>query len=234
MRIAVLSDIHANLPAFQACLKKLDTLHYDRIISLGDHVGYGPFPNEVIDLLREREIPTVLGNHDAGAVERVSLRMFREPNHSLLTWTRDHLSPENRKYLHDAPLTLEDDDKQWIAAHATPVEPESWAYLNSAPLCREVLTHIEHTFCLIGHTHIPGIVADQIGVFRVKSGHRFVINPGSIGQPRDISGKGSFGILDTHAPSWEPHQVSWPIYDTLEGFYKTGISLKDARRMLLL
>jgi predicted phosphodiesterase len=230
MRIAVLSDIHANLPALKAVLEKLDTLPHDGVISLGDQVGYGPFPNEVIDILRERGIPTVLGNHDAGAVGRISLRMFREPNHSLLKWTRDHLTAENREYLLQAPLTLE--GGSWIAAHASPVEPGEWTYLNSAPLCRDVLARIPHTFCLVGHTHIPGVIPDRIGVFRVKPGHRFVINPGSIGQPRDSSRRASFGILDTEAASWEHYQVAWARSETLEGFERLGIDQETGARLL--
>jgi len=230
MRIAVLSDIHANLPALLAVLRKLDTLPHDRVISLGDQVGYGPHPNEVIDILRERNIPTVLGNHDAGVVGRISLGMFREPNHSLLAWTRDHLTGENREYLMRAPLTMEEDN--WIAAHASPIEPEQWTYLNSAPLCRKVLSQIPHTFCLVGHTHVPGVIPDRIGVFRVKPGHRFVINPGSIGQPRDSSRLASFGILDTEAGSWDHHQVAWPRSETLEGFERLGVDDQTAAQLL--
>jgi len=232
MRIAVLSDIHANLPALKAVLAKLDTLTYDGAISLGDQVGYGPFPNEVIDILREREIPTVLGNHDAGAVERISLRMFREPNHSLLAWTRDNLTAENREYLLKAPLTME--GKSWIAAHSSPVNPEQWTYLNSAPICRDVLDKIPHTFCLVGHTHIAGVIPDRIGVFRVKPGHRFVINPGSIGQPRDSSRMASFGILDTQAATWEHYQVAWPKDETLEGYKRLGIDEATGARLMFL
>ncbi len=230
MRIAVLSDIHANLPALEACLVKLDKLDYDHVISLGDHVGYGPYPNEVIDIMRDLNIPTVLGNHDAAAVGRISLRMFREPNHSLLAWTRDNLTDENRDYLLNAPLTIQGDN--WIAAHASPINPEEWAYLNSAPLCREVLGKIDQTFCLIGHTHIPGVIPDRIGVFNVKPGHRYVINPGSIGQPRDSSRLASFGILDTEACTWDHHQVSWPRNETLDGYERLDIDLETGAQLL--
>ena len=230
MRIAVLSDIHGNLPALQACLKKLETLPHDRVISLGDHVGYGPFPDEVITMLRERVIPSVLGNHDAGAAERIPLDMFREPNRSLLTRTREILSPENRKYLDDAPLVLEGEN--WIAAHASPVRPDRWDYLNSAPACRNVLSQISQTFCLVGHTHVSGIVSEQIGVLRVKPGHRFVINPGSIGQPRDSTRDASFGILDTDAFTWEPVRVSWKMNETLAGYARFDIDERTGRKLL--
>ncbi|MFO8029091.1 MAG: metallophosphoesterase family protein [Cyclonatronaceae bacterium] len=232
MRIAVLSDIHANLPALEACLTKLDSLDFDHVISLGDQVGYGPFPNEVINILRELKIPTVLGNHDAGAVGRIPLNMFREPNHSLLTWTRDNLTAENRTYLLKAPLTLQED--KWIAAHASPVDPEQWTYLNSAPKCREVLEQVQQTFCLVGHTHVPGVIADRIGVLRVKPGYRYVINPGSIGQPRDSSRMASFGILDTEACTWDHHQVSWQSKETLKGYDRMGFDLETGTRLLFL
>ena len=230
MRIAVLSDIHGNLPALQACLKKLDRMPHDRVISLGDHVGYGPYPDEVITILRERKIPSVLGNHDAGAAGRITLDMFREPNRSLLAQTRETLSPENRKYLVDSPLVMEGDG--WIAAHASPVKPDLWEYLNSAPACRNVLSQISQTFCLVGHTHVPGIVSEQIGVLRVKPGHRYVINPGSIGQPRDSTRDASFGILDTDASAWEPVRVSWNTDETMAGYSRFDIDERTGRKLL--
>ena len=230
MRIAVLSDIHANLPALESCLIKLDELEFDHVISLGDQVGYGPYPNEVIDTLRELRIPTVLGNHDAGAIGRISLRMFREPNYSLLAWTRENLTDENRRYLLDAPLVMQEDN--WIAAHASPINPEQWNYLNSAPLCRDVLSRIDQTFCLVGHTHMPGVVPERIGVFRVKPGYRYVINPGSIGQPRDSSRLASFGILDTEACTWEQYQVPWSREEVLSGFERLDIDPRTGAQLL--
>lgn len=232
MRIAVLSDIHANLPALNACLEKLEELPFDRIISLGDQVGYGPYPNEVIDLLRTRRIPTVLGNHDAGAVGQISLRMFREPNHKLMSWTKKNLSQENRDYLQNAPLTLTEGN--WIAAHASPVDPDRWAYLNSAPRCRAVLSEIDQDFCLVGHTHVPGIVASVLGELQIKEGCRYVINPGSIGQPRDGTSLASFGILDTEAPDWEFYQVPWSREKMLKGYEKIGMTLKEASHLLMM
>lgn len=231
MRIAVLSDIHGNLPALDAVFRKLEELDFDTIISLGDQVGYGPFANEVIDVLRAKKIETVVGNHDAGACGRISLAMFREPNHSLLKWTSEHLTPENRQYLFDAPYVMR--GEQWCAAHASPLNPQRWTYLNNAALCREVLEGIEETFCLVGHTHKAGVVADRIGVMRVRAGARFVINPGSVGQPRDGTRLASFGILDTQECTWEPHQVSWSWPEVLERFREIGVDERTARRLLL-
>ena len=137
MKLALISDIHANTEALKAVLSKLDELAPDKIICLGDLVGYGPFPNECIELIRQREIPVVLGNHDAAITGAQSLDLFRDPNRSLLKWTIDQITPENFSFLKELPLTLNFDN--WIAAHASPSDPHKWPYMDSAVKCRKLV-----------------------------------------------------------------------------------------------
>jgi len=230
MKIGLLSDIHGNLPALQVCLHKLNEKKADLIICLGDTVGYGPFPNECLDTLRQRQIPSVLGNHDAAAIGKLTLNIFREPNASLLKWTAKNLRGENQAYLLKLPLTIENEN--WIAAHASPVNPERWQYLRSAITCRSILKKIDQDICFVGHTHIPGVVANEIGIFNLKKGYKYVINPGSVGQSRDEDYRASCGIFDTDLFSYQNYRVEYDIKDTLKGYDRIGISKADARYLL--
>lgn len=230
MRLGLLSDIHGNLPALLNCIRQLEMAHVDSWICLGDTVGYGPWPNECLDILREREIPSVLGNHDAGAIGKQSLRIFQEPNASLLRWTRDHLSVENREYLLKAPFIMERDG--WMTVHSSPYEPEKWHYLRSAVRCRKLLETIDKEICFIGHTHIPGFVADSIGIYRVQKGHKFIINPGSVGQSRNEDKRASCGLFDTDSFEYQNYRVEYPIEETIRGYARLEINQTDARRLL--
>jgi len=230
MKIGLLSDIHGNLPALQVCLHKLNEKKADLIICLGDTVGYGPFPNECLDTLRQRQIPSVLGNHDAAAIGKLTLNIFREPNASLLKWTAKNLRGENQAYLLKLPLTIENEN--WIAAHSSPVNPERWQYLRSAITCRSILKKMDQDICFVGHTHIPGVVANEIGIFNLKKGYKYVINPGSVGQSRDEDYRASCGIFDVDAFTYQNYRLEYDIKDTLKGYERIGITYIDARRLL--
>jgi len=246
MKIALISDIHGNLVALQAVLKKADALSPDAIVCMGDLVGYGPQPNEVIDIIRQRNIPCVEGNHDAAITGRMPLGFFREPNQTLLKWTMDHLTEENTRYLKGLPLTwtsagLRDagypgfegvDDHLFMMVHASPYRPERWSYLNSAVLCRKALEHIPHTFCFVGHTHIPGVVANELGVFGMEPGFRYVVNPGAVGQSRDSDQRASFILLDTDAFTFTIHRVDYTIDRTLAAFDAQGFDMSTRKRLL--
>ncbi len=195
MKILLLSDIHGNFEALQAVMQKATRLEYDRIVCLGDLVGYGPQPVEVVSYIREHDIPCVLGNHDAGVAGLISLEFFRDPNRSLLKKTQELLDAENLEWLAGLPKTIHGDN--WVAAHATPLQTQNWPYLDNSRACQEVLAHIKEELCFVGHTHRSGIVADRIGVFRVTKGNRYVINPGSVGQSREKDKRASFAIVDT-------------------------------------
>jgi len=232
MRLAILSDIHANLPALQAVLKRLDELGYDEILCLGDLVGYGAQPSECLDLILDREIPCLLGNHDAGVAGLLSPDHFREPNRSIIRWTAKTLNQYQLDFMQEFPLITGGFDGLWTAAHASPVKPASWSYLNSASACRSVLDQVPETFVFVGHTHVPGVVPDEIGVFGIQPGHRYVINPGSVGQSRDGNPAAAAGIFDFEAYAWQPFRVDFDIEEALKAHERTGLSKADARKML--
>lgn len=241
MKLALISDIHANLAALEAVLKHIDAQSPDAIYCLGDLVGYGPQPNETMDLIRARNIPCVEGNHDAGVTGRMPLEHFREPNKSVITWTRTHISAENLDFLRSLELTMSlaipvsgqsTSASSVLIAHSSPVEPQRWHYLNSAVKCRAVLEQVSDDFVCVGHTHIPGIVANELGVIGMERGFRYVVNPGSVGQTRDEDTRAAYAILDLSTFTCTFHRVSYLIEETLDAYRAMGIDRATAMKLL--
>ncbi|MFW6347839.1 MAG: metallophosphoesterase family protein, partial [Cyclonatronaceae bacterium] len=142
------------------------------------------------------------------------------------------LSEENRSWLASRPLIIENDT--WIAAHASPLQPDHWEYLDSAIKCQQVLEKLpeEKKFVFVGHTHRAGMAANEFGVFGLQAGYRFVINPGSIGQYRDEDHRASFCIVDTENYQIEQHKLSYDTHDTLLDYQTLGIKKAKAKQLL--
>lgn len=231
-KIAVISDIHGNLPALEKVLKYLDKEKPDMWLCLGDVVGYGPFPSECIDILRERKIPTVLGNHDAGVAGLLTLKHFRDPNRTLIQKTSNMLSHDQIAWLKSLPLTLKNNTEGWIAVHAHPKNPERWEYVDSAINARTILSEIDQDICFVGHTHIPALVSNQIGVNTFKSGFKYLINPGSVGQSRDGDFRASCCLVDTENYSFNIKRTEYNAELVLTELNHLGFSREEAHRLL--
>jgi diadenosine tetraphosphatase ApaH/serine/threonine PP2A family protein phosphatase len=218
VRYLVISDIHANLPALEAVLA--DAPPYDAVWCLGDLVGYGPDPNECIERVRELSCTCLAGNHDWAALGRLNLNGFNPHARRASAWTQDVLSPESRDYLSDLPPRAELDGV--TVAHASPREP-IWEYVLDTHVALENFDHFSTRLCLVGHSHVPlRFVLDhdrqRCSVTVAEEGHqvvldarRVILNPGSVGQPRDGDPRASFAILDTDAGTWKLHRVAYPI-----------------------
>ncbi len=202
MRIAVLSDIHANLVALDAVLAHLGSA--DAIWQLGDVVGYGPEPDGVVERLGEVGAGGVRGNHDAAALGGSEIEWFNPDARAAIEWTRSVIAGSTRAWLESLPeLSTEGD---YTLAHGSPREP-LWEYITSSPVARANLTFIHTRFGLHGHTHLPVVWAEEDG--RIVSsapasgssfaleGRRALLNPGSVGQPRDGDPTASYLVLDT-------------------------------------
>ncbi|ACF14580.1 metallophosphoesterase [Chloroherpeton thalassium ATCC 35110] len=229
MKIAIFSDIHANLPALLNCLDHAKNLGVQKIICLGDTVGYGPFPNECLDIIKHETI-SVLGNHDAAIIGKQPLHSFKGTNIDVLTWTKNNITQENLHYLQQAPLTYSEDF--WIAAHASPISPHKWTYLKSAAKCREILKQISHKICFVGHTHRPALAPSELGVFKLSPDYQFVINPGSVGQSRDGDLRASYGIFDSSLYEYHHFRIEYNIHETLKGYEKLNIPIRKAKALL--
>ncbi len=207
MRCAILSDIHSNLAAFQAVLQDIDRRGgAERIWCLGDVVGYGPDPQECVKLLRQYDHVCVAGNHDWGALEKIDLSDFNPEAADACRWTGRQLGSEEDDYL--ANLSLIHCEEDFTLAHGSPREP-IWEYLLSTHSALINFNHFDTRFCLVGHSHIPLIfeqsrdgadcllheLAPEDSLLLGEN--RLIVNPGSVGQPRDGDPRASYAIYDS-------------------------------------
>ena len=219
MRLAVLSDIHANLAALSAVRDDLPEI--DQLWVLGDIVGYGPQPNEVVRLLQEMGARSVLGNHDGAAIGTVSPRDFNPDAAAAIRWTAEALDDNARAYLATLPEVR--CEGELTAVHGSPRDP-TWEYITSTAIAADNLEAFETRLCLFGHTHLPIIFqdgGDGVEVVRATPGteidlgeQRALVNPGSVGQPRDGNPATSYLLLDTDANVVEFRRLGYDLAET--------------------
>lgn len=209
MRIGVLSDIHANLGALEAVLGAMPSV--DAVWQLGDVVGYGPDPDGVVARLREAGATGVRGNHDAAALGELDVEAFNIDARRAMTWTRGVIGEEALAWLAGLPeqIVLEG----FTLVHGSPRDP-IWEYVTSAPVARAGIAAMPTAGGFNGHTHVPIAFVDEDGRLEMMSpgagsrmtlgGRRMLLNPGSVGQPRDGIPAASWLVLDTNDDS-----VTW-------------------------
>lgn len=195
MRIAFLSDIHSNLEALERALEGVENAGIDSIYCLGDIVGYNADPAACVDLVRKHCAGAVCGNHDAAVATETSVGALPSDGQDAARYHRRCLSEDQLTYLADLPLTLTVENCTLV--HATPDNPTAWKRLTTYPAAQDQFAHFDTDMCFIGHTHVPAVMANKLGVLQVRRGHRYLVNVGSVGQPRDQNAKLSFGLFDT-------------------------------------
>jgi len=216
MRLAVLSDIHANLAALEAVRDAMPEV--DEVWVLGDIVGYGPQPNEVIAALQEMGARSVMGNHDGAAIGQVDAGWFNPDAARAIGWTSEVIDDNARAYLATLPEVRRDGDL--TAVHGSPRDP-TWEYITGPDVAGANLAAFDTRICLHGHTHVPIVFRaddDRVEVVAATPGSpvtiregRLLLNPGSVGQPRDGDPASSFVVLDTDAGTATFHRVSYDI-----------------------
>lgn len=240
MRIAVLSDIHGNLPALEAVLAALTP--YDAVWQLGDIVGYGPQPDEVVALLASVGATGVRGNHDSAAIGLLDTEAFNDDARTAVEWTADHIQPVTRDWLAALPLRVENDP--FTLVHGSPRDPV-WEYVYSAGVARANMPLFETTHCLVGHTHVPLVFrqrGSKVEGININDGttlalnpERLLINPGSVGQPRDGDPRASAMLVDTDAgdgaATLEWHRVEYPIAKVQELMEQVGLPRRLSVRL---
>jgi diadenosine tetraphosphatase ApaH/serine/threonine PP2A family protein phosphatase len=237
VRYGIISDIHSNWEALSAVLGVLEKERVDRYICPGDLVGYGADPNRCVEAVRGLSCVTVLGNHDSVAAGREEPAYFNPNARRAIEWTREVLDGENKGYLEG--LSIKRNEGGWLLVHATPCEPEAWHYILSEERGAMEFPHFNEAVCLFGHTHYPhsqrmgslGSVMRDSQKVVLEPGFRYLLNVGSIGQPRDRDPRAAFGIFDNETGAVEFRRVEYDIVTAQKKILDSGLPRFLAERL---
>lgn len=239
MRVLVMSDIHANYTALETVLADADG--FEAVWCLGDVVGYGPDPNACVELLSEQpNLRCVLGNHDVAALGRLPLEAFNGDARRALLWQEKVLSASSMTFLEGLAQKVEADEHVTLA-HGSPRDPV-WEYILNTLSARLNFEAFETDFCFVGHTHVQSIFrydekTDRVQLdfpkvgMPVELGGRVILNPGSVGQPRDRDPRAAYAIYDTESLTWEPQRVEYDIEAVQERIREANLPEKHALRL---
>ena len=239
MRVLVMSDIHANYTALETVLTDADG--FEAVWCLGDVVGYGPDPNACVELLSEQpNLSCVLGNHDVAALGRLPLEAFNGDARRALLWQEKVLSASSMAFLEGLSQKVEVDEHVTLA-HGSPRDPV-WEYILNTLAARLNFEAFETDFCFVGHTHVQSIFqydekTDRVQLDFPRVGMpfeltgRMILNPGSVGQPRDRDPRAAYAIYDTEALTWEPQRVEYDIEAVQKRIREANLPEKHALRL---
>ncbi len=231
MEIAIISDIHANAEALNAVLSEIDKRNISNIICLGDIVGYGPEPEECISIIRERNIPSILGNHDKAAIDYEIREEFSELARTAILWTEQQLSENSKNFLTNLPMTVDVYGQTFV--HASPLMPENFRYIFSYADALPAFSSFYTPLCFIGHTHRPAMYCEDMTTREVEKGKKFIINIGSVGQPRDGDWRACFCLFDTEKFISRFVRLEYAVEETRKKILHAGLPQKLGDRLLV-
>jgi len=237
MKYAVLGDIHANLEALEAVLADAERRGAEQYVSTGDIVGYNANPAECMDRLREIGAPAVQGNHDHYASDTESPDFFNPIARKAILWTRHQLDAGHRQRLAALPMTLRIAD--FTIVHSSLFEPEKWGYIFDTGDAAASLLLQQTPLCFFGHTHSPAAFRMKEGrvefmpyeTLRLEAGWKYLINPGSVGQPRDRNPLAAYALYDDRQRTVSLHRVEYDMAATQAKILKSGLPEADAVRL---
>ena len=240
MKILIISDSHANLTALRAVLE--DAGPVDATWCLGDIVGYGPDPNECIEAVSSLpDLVCLQGNHDRAAIGGIDTSTFNPKAQTAIRWTQSVLSVDSKTYLED--LTASTQVSGVTLAHGSPRQP-IWEYIMDIYTARLNFDYFDTHYCFVGHTHFPVIFSlfaeDKKVTGRILSAGekysitgRAILNPGSVGQPRDEDNRAAYAVFDPEEETWTSHRIPYDIKDVQERMKKAGLPNAHIKRLEL-
>ena len=239
MRYAIVSDVHGNLEALQAAFALIAPT--DGVLCLGDTVGYGPNPNECVELIRARATATVLGNHDVAAIDNFGLSYFNPTAREAMRWTQTVLSPENADWLNS--LGYEFRVPEFLLVHGAPVT--YFEYILDKPAAARAFAATDAPLIFVGHTHIAEYYAlrpdgsidhkhwQQGGAFLLDAQSRYIVNVGSVGQPRDLNPRASFAFYEPATARVTINRFEYAISRVQEKIASVHLPEALARRLVV-
>lgn len=239
MLIAIIADLHSNLEATQAVFKEIDKRKPDDIYCLGDLTGYNASPNEVVEIIRERGIRTVMGNHDAAVCGLEDPWFFRSSAKRVIEWQMDILDDDHRRWLAAAPEQLAF-EASCLGVHGSPSSRDDYIidWLD-AMRQMEYLNGRDVRFCFFGHSHRVSFFSERGNAeniayrspYPLHQGNRYFINPGAVGQPRDRDPRAAFGFYDSAKMTFEFLRVEYDIESCQKRIIQAGLPKDLARRL---
>jgi predicted phosphodiesterase len=238
MNYAIISDIHGNLEALNRTFEEIDKLGVDKVICLGDIVGYGASPNECVETLRERKVDSIIGNHDAVACGKREPHDFNPIARDAILWTRKVLTPKNREFLSNLPDTKKIGD--FLIVHGAISDPDLYIF-SAYDALMEFKLMGKHSLCFFGHTHVriyyiflnSDVRSSFDYEFRIEPKAKYLINPGSVGQPRDRDPRASFLIYDSEKETVEFIRLNYDINSAQKKIVEAGLDRRLAERLAL-
>ena len=239
MRVLVISDLHANYTALEAVIE--DAGQVDETWCLGDLIGYGPDPNAVVEQVRDlTHLTCILGNHDMAVIGKMAFESFNGDARRSLVWTEKVLTADNMDFLRSLPQSTKVRGEVTLA-HGSPRDP-LWEYVLTTLTARLNFDHFDTPFCFFGHSHIQCIFQfneanDRVTLKTVKVNHpitltpRMMLNPGSVGQPRDRDPRSAYAIYDTGTRQWEARRVEYNVGEVQQRLREAGLPEKHAVRI---
>jgi len=218
MRYGIFSDIHSNIEALDAVIKAYSREEIDRYLCVGDVVGYAANPKECIEKVKSLVMATVAGNHDWGSVKLFSTDYFNPLAKEAILWTERNLNDAVRYFLEQLKLVYKNDDLSMV--HGTLNEPQDFDYMIDSHTAAKTFELMQSHICFVGHTHIPGTFVESedsgitygvAGEINIKDGNRYIVNVGSVGQPRDGNPKAAYCIYDTVEKKVQIKRVNYDI-----------------------
>jgi len=242
VRSLVISDLHSNAEALRSVINRMRRKKFHRVICLGDFVGYGAQPNQVLDTMRNWKARKlyIRGNHDRVVAGNEDAEQFNNAAKFAALWTRDHLSAPNRRFLEKLPLGPIE-DKELLVCHGAPHNEDEYVFHDGH--AQQIFESTEARIILFGHTHLPvifamdrrhrvygGVVTGET-IFRLDPELRYLINPGSVGQPRDRNPAASFALFDSDRMSVQFFRVVYDVAKTQAAIIKAGLPAILAQRL---
>jgi diadenosine tetraphosphatase ApaH/serine/threonine PP2A family protein phosphatase len=237
MRYGIISDIHGNLEALTAVLTECRRINVGSILCAGDIVGYGADPRACLKIIRDLKAPTVAGNHDWAVAGKLDFSYFTSDGRAAVIWSQGQLTLEDMTYLNGLPLLLKNQD--CILVHGTPNQPEEFTYLTDSAQAAEGFLAVDAGVCFVGHTHVPSVfiqrddgvmLSDRLD-FDVDMQYKYIVNLGSVGQPRDGNPMASFCVYDSAVGAVENHRVIYDIKTAQEKILRAGLPETLAMRL---
>ena len=238
MKLVVFSDVHGNLEALEAVLATEAFRTADRIVCLGDVVGYGADPSACLAIAREKSERILLGNHESAIAHPEELAYFNGYARQAIEWTRDQLSQEERDFIAGLPF-VHREAPEFLFVHSAPRSPQAWEYIFDLAGAQREIEAVEDRICFVGHSHVP--LAAERGEsgparlnefpFTVKDGMHYLVNVGSVGQPRDSDPRSAFATYDTETRALALHRVEYPVALAQEKIHAAGLPAFLAARL---